>query len=68
LILRVHRPRVGALLLVMAALLAVSTLITKQHFIADVVAGLGLGAAMAAWVLHPHGGLRGHHAPALDHP
>jgi membrane-associated phospholipid phosphatase len=59
LILRVHRPRVGALLLVMAALLSLSTLFTKQHFIADVAGGLALGAAMAAWVLHPHGGLRG---------
>jgi membrane-associated phospholipid phosphatase len=59
LILRVHRPAVGAVLLVMSALLAVSTLLTKQHFIADVVAGLVLGIVMAWWVLLPHGGLGG---------
>jgi membrane-associated phospholipid phosphatase len=63
LILRVHRPPVGAILLVMAALLSASTLITKQHFIADVVGGLVLGTAIAAWVLRPFGGLRGQPAP-----
>jgi membrane-associated phospholipid phosphatase len=51
LILRAHRPPVGTLLLVMTGLLSLSTLITKQHFIADVLAGLLLGAGMAAWVL-----------------
>lgn len=59
LILRVHRPRVGALLLAMTAVLTVSTLLTKQHFVADVVAGFILGAGLAAWVLRPFGGLRG---------
>jgi membrane-associated phospholipid phosphatase len=59
LILRVHRPPIGAILLVMAAVLSASTLLTKQHFIADVFGGLVLGAAIAALVLRPFGGLRG---------
>ena len=58
LVMRSHRPRVGTLTLVMTVLLALSTLVTKQHFIADVLAGFVLGAGMAAWVLAPHGGLR----------
>jgi membrane-associated phospholipid phosphatase len=39
LILIKDRPRLGAVALVMATLLALSTLTTKQHFIADVAAG-----------------------------
>jgi membrane-associated phospholipid phosphatase len=39
LILIKDRPRLGAVALVMATMLALSTLTTKQHFIADVLAG-----------------------------
>jgi len=42
LILIKDRPRVGAVALVMATLLALSTLTTKQHFLADVVSGYAL--------------------------
>ena len=45
------RPRLGALALVMAAMLALSTLTTKQHFIADVVAGYALAFAGRAFAL-----------------
>jgi membrane-associated phospholipid phosphatase len=58
LVLLAHRRPVGVLLLVMTILLSLSTLFTKQHFIADVLAGGLLGAAVAAWVMRPHGGLR----------
>ena len=51
LILRHDRPRLGALAMVMAALLALSTLTTKQHFLADVVAGLAMGAVTSFLVL-----------------
>lgn len=39
-----ENPRVGRPVMVLAALLAVSTLTTKQHFIADVLAGFALAA------------------------
>jgi membrane-associated phospholipid phosphatase len=39
LILIKDRPRLGAVALVMATMLAISTLTTKQHFVADVVSG-----------------------------
>jgi membrane-associated phospholipid phosphatase len=51
LILRRERPRLGAVGLVMAALLAVSTLTTKQHFLADVAAGLIMGVGTSLAVL-----------------
>jgi membrane-associated phospholipid phosphatase len=50
LLLRIDRPRLGMVALVMACLLGVSTLTTKQHFLADVVAGLVMALAGRAWV------------------
>jgi membrane-associated phospholipid phosphatase len=44
LIMHHENPRLGRLLMVFAALLALSTLTTKQHFIADVLAGFALAA------------------------
>ena len=52
-ILRHDRPRLGAVAMVMAALLAVSTLTTKQHFLADVLAGILIEEAVSAVVLWP---------------
>jgi hypothetical protein len=43
------RPRLGRLLVCMSAVLAVSTLTTKQHFIADVAAGLAMALTARAW-------------------
>jgi membrane-associated phospholipid phosphatase len=45
------RPRLGRLTVVMGALLALSTLTTKQHFIADVVSGYALAFAARAAAL-----------------
>jgi membrane-associated phospholipid phosphatase len=39
-----ENPRLGRVVIVLAALLAVSTLTTKQHFVADVLAGFALAA------------------------
>jgi membrane-associated phospholipid phosphatase len=55
LILIKDRPRLGLVALIMAAMLAVSTLTTKQHFVADVVAGYVLAFAGRAFAV------RGHH-------
>lgn len=48
----IHRdnPRLGRLVMVLALLLAASTLTTKQHFIADVLSGFAL-AALACWLI-----------------
>lgn len=43
---RVH-PGVGALAYACAALVALSTLFTKQHYVVDVLAGVGMALAMA---------------------
>jgi hypothetical protein len=43
------RPRLGRVLMAMSAVLALSTLTTKQHFIADVVAGLAMALVARAW-------------------
>jgi membrane-associated phospholipid phosphatase len=50
-LLDLDRPRWGKVTLVMAGLLALSTLTTKQHFIADVVAGLAMALLARAWVV-----------------
>jgi membrane-associated phospholipid phosphatase len=49
-LLRLDRPRVGTVALVMATLLTLSTLTTKQHFLADLVAGLLMALVARAWV------------------
>ncbi len=51
LILIKDRPRLGAVALVMATMLALSTLTTKQHFLADVAAGYVLAFAGRAFAL-----------------
>jgi membrane-associated phospholipid phosphatase len=45
------RPRLGLLALLMATMLALSTLTTKQHFIADVLGGYALAALGRAFAL-----------------
>jgi membrane-associated phospholipid phosphatase len=57
LILYAENKRLGRVVIVMAALLALSTLTTKQHFIADVLCGFAL-AALSRFVM-----LRGVAAP-----
>ena len=47
------RPRLGRLALLMATMLALSTLTTKQHFIADVLGGYALAALGRAFALSP---------------
>jgi membrane-associated phospholipid phosphatase len=51
LILIKDRPRLGKVALVMATMLAISTLTTKQHFIADVAAGYLLAFLGRAFAL-----------------
>jgi membrane-associated phospholipid phosphatase len=51
LILRADRRRLGNVTLVMATLLALSTLTTKQHFIADVISGYVLAFLGRAFAL-----------------
>lgn len=48
------RPRLGVLTVVMGAILALSTLTTKQHFIADVIAGYALAFAARALALYKY--------------
>jgi hypothetical protein len=43
------RPRLGRILVWMSVALAISTLTTKQHFIADVAAGLAMALIARAW-------------------
>jgi membrane-associated phospholipid phosphatase len=49
LILRADRRRLGNITLLMATLLALSTLTTKQHFLADVLSGYAL-AFFGRWL------------------
>jgi membrane-associated phospholipid phosphatase len=52
-ILRHERPRLGAVAIVMALLLALSTLTTKQHFVLDVLSGWVIAFLISRWVLRP---------------
>ena len=45
------RPVLGRVALVMATMLALSTMTTKQHFVADVISGYVLAFIGAAWAL-----------------
>ena len=51
---RVHQ-RLGLLTIACAALVAISTLFTKQHYVADVVAGAGLALLADGVCIHPWG-------------
>ena len=59
---RVHR-RLGRLALGAAALVALSTLFTKQHYVLDVVAGIGMAVGVNAVLLRTYSRER---VPALD--
>jgi membrane-associated phospholipid phosphatase len=50
-----HRDRrwLGTVAFVMAMLLALSTLTTKQHFVLDVVSGWAIALVVSHWVLRP---------------
>ncbi len=50
-LLRRERPTLGAAALVMATLLALSTLTTKQHFVVDIIAGFAMALGCRAWAL-----------------
>jgi membrane-associated phospholipid phosphatase len=52
-ILRADRPVLGAVAMVMALLLALSTLTTKQHFALDVLSGWVIAFLVSRWVLRP---------------
>ena len=59
---RVHRG-VGTMATIGAALVAVSTLLTKQHYVIDVIAGTVL--ALVAWAMFLRGSVRAE-VPELD--
>ena len=54
---RVHR-RLGNWSLAAAAVVAASTLFTKQHYVLDVVAGIALAAVAHRWFLRPFASAR----------
>ncbi len=59
------RPRLGAVTIVLGVVLALSTLTTKQHFLADVVAGYLMAFVGRAWALR---GLSGRNSTAEERP
>ena len=52
----VHKiaPRMGRVLLVLATLIAISTMLVKQHYLADVISGLALGLGVYGLVIRPY--------------